>query len=123
MEEVPFALSTPGLDVRLDQGQPFPPADLFKHPFVVEVMGAGFDKPANTRYSTLRFPRVQKVHQGRTFKDTVSFDELQELARRSIEVPHGSESEEDRQWLEKLQRANLTPKTLAKNGHQHLGTV
>jgi DNA ligase-4 len=61
----------------------------------VELVGAGFDKPANARYFTLRFPRVLKIHQDRTFKDTVSFDELQELARQSMEVPGDSESEEE----------------------------
>jgi len=105
-EEVPFAFSRPELDVKLDRGRLPLPTDLFKHPFVVDVMGAGFDKPANTRYFALRFPRVQKIHQDRTFKDTVSFDELQKLARQSTEVPEGSESEEDGHWLEKLQTAD-----------------
>ena len=64
---MPFALSRPELDVKLDRG-PLPrPTDLFKHPFVVDVMGAGFDKPANTRYFASRFPRVQKILQDHTF--------------------------------------------------------
>jgi hypothetical protein len=43
------------------------------------------------------------IHQDRTLKDTVSFDELQELARRS------SESGEEIHWFEKLQK--LDPKS------------
>lgn len=45
----------------------------------VEVMGAGFDKPANVRYFTVWFPRVQKTHDDRTFKDTISFQEAPEF--------------------------------------------
>jgi DNA ligase 4 len=68
----------------------------------VELVGAGFDKLANARYFTLRFPRVLKIHQDRTFKDTVSFDELQELARQSMEVPGDSKGGEEIYWFEKL---------------------
>jgi DNA ligase-4 len=99
---VPFTLSIPELDVKFDQGQLLRPTD----PFVVEIMGAGFAKPANARHFALRFPRVQKIHQDRTFRDAVSFDELQELARQSREVAEGNESQEDRFWFEKLQRAD-----------------
>lgn len=68
-------------------------------------MGAGFDKPADARYYTLRFPRVLKIHEDRSFKDTVSVDELQEMAKRCREVPEDGEREEAN-WLEKLQRVN-----------------
>ena len=101
-ERVLFAISVTEFDVKFDQGQQLRSAELFKHPFVVELVGAGFDKPANTRYFTLRFPRVLKIHQDRTFKDTVSFDKLQVLARQSMEVPGDSESEEEIYWFEKL---------------------
>jgi DNA ligase-4 len=72
----------------------------------VEFVGAGFDKPANSRYYTLRFPRIQKIHQDRTFKDTISLVEMQELARQSAEPPGDSKSEEERSWLEKLGTTN-----------------
>jgi DNA ligase-4 len=110
-EEVPFALSTPKLDVRLERGRLPLPTDLFKHPFIVDVMGAGFDKPANTRFFALRFPRVQKIHQDRTIKDTVGFEELQELARQSMEVPQEEESE-NRNWLAKLKGPDPTSNSL-----------
>jgi DNA ligase-4 len=38
--------------------------------------------PANARHYALRFPRVQKIHDDRTYRDTVSFDELQDMARK-----------------------------------------
>jgi DNA ligase 4 len=72
----------------------------------VSLVGAGFDKPASARYFTLRFPRVLKTHQDCTFKDTVSFDELQELAKQSTEEPGDSKSEEEIYWFEKLQKAD-----------------
>ena len=56
--------------------------------FTVEVVGAGFDKPANAGYFTLRFPRVLKVHDDRSFRDAVSFAELQEMAKRCLEIPN-----------------------------------
>jgi DNA ligase 4 len=85
--QVPFASSTPGLSVTIDQKDQPQPTELFKRPFVVEVMGAGFDKPANVRYFALRFPRVQKIHLDRTIEDTVSFEELQEMARAIYAAP------------------------------------
>jgi DNA ligase 4 len=106
-ERVPFAISITEFDVKFDQGLQLQPAELFKHLFVAELVGAGFDKLAKARYFALRFPRMLKIHQDRTFKDTVSFDELQELARRSIEVPGDSESEEEIHWFEKLQKPDL----------------
>ena len=80
--QVPFALSRAELEVKLDQKQMLRPTELFSNPFVVEVMGAEFDKPADVRYFTLRFPRLQKTHEDRTFKETVSFDELQMLEKQ-----------------------------------------
>ena len=52
---------------------------LFREPFVVEVTGAGFDKPEDATYFTYRFPRV-KLHTDRTFLTANSFDELQAMA-------------------------------------------
>jgi DNA ligase 4 len=92
--QVLFAPSTPGLSVAIDQRGLSQPTELFKRPFVVEVMGAGFDKPANVSYFALRFPRVQKVHLDRTVADTVSFGELQGMARAAETTPQ--DDDEDR---------------------------
>jgi DNA ligase 4 len=75
-ERVPFANSIPEFDVGLDHKRQLQPAELFKHPFSVELIGAGFDKPANTSYFALRFPRLLKIHGDRLFNDTISFEEL-----------------------------------------------
>ncbi|ERF76029.1 hypothetical protein EPUS_01362 [Endocarpon pusillum Z07020] len=70
------------MEVVIDQKHLRKQKELFKKPFIVEIMGAGFDRPADTDYWTWRFPRMQKVHEDRTSKDVVSFDELQELANQ-----------------------------------------
>jgi len=57
-------------------------------------MGAGFDKPVNSRYFILRFPRVLKIYADRSFKDTVNFKELQEMAKRYKRAPKDSEEKE-----------------------------
>ncbi|KAH7115591.1 hypothetical protein EDB81DRAFT_595044, partial [Dactylonectria macrodidyma] len=97
----PFAKSMSEFDVLFEPARRLQPVELFKHPFIVEVVGAGFDKPANVGYFALRFPRVLKVHEDRSFRDTTSFGELQEMARRCLEVPDGGEQEE-KSWLRRL---------------------
>ena len=98
---VPFAKSTPEFDIIVEPGQGLQPSELFSHPFTVDVIGAGFDKPANAGYFTLRFPRVLKVHDDRSFRDTVNFSELQEMAKRCLEIPDDPEGEEE-SWLRRL---------------------
>jgi hypothetical protein len=75
----------------IDQKDQFQPTELFKRLFVVKVISAGFDKPANVSYFTLRFPRVQKVHLDRAIEDTVSFRELQEMARAAYIMPQSND--------------------------------
>jgi hypothetical protein len=68
-----------------------------------EHPGAGFERPADTSHWTLRFPRIQKVHEDRTPKDVVSFDELQELARRCQHLAPENAKEVRNFWLARLQ--------------------
>ncbi|MCJ1438077.1 hypothetical protein MMC27_007464 [Xylographa pallens] len=60
---------------------------VFTRPFVFEVKGGGFDKPPNCDHFLLRFPRLVKIHWDRNFEDTVSFDELQDMAREATREP------------------------------------
>ncbi|MCJ1472596.1 hypothetical protein MMC13_001245 [Lambiella insularis] len=69
-------------------------------------MGAGFDKPADVRYFTLRFPRLQKIHGDRTFRETISFDEVQELARRSRKTLVEDGIQEEGHWIAQLKGGN-----------------
>jgi DNA ligase 4 len=61
-------------------------------------MGAGFHKPTDTRYFALRFPRLLKIHRDRSFNDTISFEELQEMAQRCNEVLEDSERRDKLAW-------------------------
>jgi ATP-dependent DNA ligase len=103
---VPFAHFRNEMEVIIDQKQLRKPTELFKKPFVVELMGAGFDRPADTNYWTLRFPRIQKVHEDRTSKDVVSFVELQELAHECQHLAPENADEAEKVWLARLQSSD-----------------
>jgi DNA ligase-4 len=105
-EQVLFANFIPEFDIRLDHRQQLQLAKLFKHPFSVELIGAGFDKLANTRYFALRFPRLLKIHRDRLFNDVISFEELQEMAKRCNKVLKDSEREET-SWVKRLRRCDF----------------
>lgn len=77
-------------------------AILFTQPLVVEVKGTGFDKPPNTGFFTLRFPRVIKIHLDRSVKETVGFDELQAMAEEAMNAPEGDFNDDVAMWKERL---------------------
>jgi DNA ligase 4 len=85
----------------LDYKQQLQPAELFKYLFSVELIGAGFDKPADTSYFALQFLQLLKIYRDRLFNNTISFEELQEIAKGYNKVPEDSKKEEI-YWLEKL---------------------
>ncbi|KFA77702.1 hypothetical protein S40288_10262 [Stachybotrys chartarum IBT 40288] len=93
--------SIPEFDILYESAHRLQSVELFRRPFIVEVVSAGFDKPANVGYFTLRFPRVLKVHEDRSFRDTVGFEELQGTAQRCLEIADDGEEEEKR-WLGRL---------------------
>ncbi|KAK5319428.1 hypothetical protein LTR20_006177 [Exophiala xenobiotica] len=105
--EVPFATSTDHLDVRMTQTGMAMPTELFKKPFVVEVMGAGFERPQNARYFVPRFPRASiKLHSDRSILETSSFEELQEQAQKSMEVALDQEEQDELEWVQRLVAAD-----------------
>ncbi|RMY59342.1 hypothetical protein D0865_02128 [Hortaea werneckii] len=75
----------------------------FTQPLVVEVLGSGFEKPANCSFYMLRHARVKKLHQDRAWKDCISFEELQEKALNARHRPSQSESQETSNWLSRLE--------------------
>ena len=101
-EQVPFGCPRAELQVELDASFSCRPMHLFKKPFVVEVIGAGFDKPSNTNYFTLRFPRICKVHDDRMYNDTISFNELQQMAKQSSKLQDDGCIRLEKEWLRKL---------------------
>jgi DNA ligase-4 len=68
--ETPFTPSHSEMEVRSELASVQLPTTLFTRPAVV---GAGFDRPSNSHYHTLRFPRVVKIHHDRSFLDAVDF--------------------------------------------------
>ncbi len=77
----------------------------FREPFVFEVLGSGFERQANQKFYTLRFPRVLKIHWDRTWKDTVDFDELQAMAEKEIEFSSQDAPSEFAAWTQRLEQA------------------
>lgn len=45
------------------------PSGLFDLLIIDEVVGAGFDRPSNAQYLTLRFPCILKLHSDRSIHD------------------------------------------------------
>ncbi|KAJ5958072.1 uncharacterized protein N7479_005222 [Penicillium vulpinum] len=78
---------------------------LFKHPFIVEMLGSGFEKPSGARYFTLRFPRILKIHSDRTLEECTSFQELQLSAEDARAMPV-DELEERERWSKRLKAAS-----------------
>lgn len=89
-----FDLQLP-LDTRIET--------VFDTPLVFEVLGAGFQKPSNSKFYMLRHARVKKMHQDRSWKDCVSFRELQDQAASARDAPADSESQETRRWIQRLE--------------------
>jgi DNA ligase-4 len=81
--QVPFEKCSLNIEIDIDQLQVARPTELFTRPLVVKVVGAGFDRPPNTRDFTLRFPRVVKIHHNRCVEDALDFIEYQQLTNRS----------------------------------------
>ncbi|KIV86696.1 hypothetical protein PV11_02294 [Exophiala sideris] len=78
------------------------PTELFKTPIVVDVMGAGFERPQNAAYYVLRFPRVVKLQRDRSFLDSSTFADLQEHADKSMKVSLDNDEKEEEGWIERL---------------------
>lgn len=79
----------------------------FKQPFVFEVMGGGFDKPPNSEYYRLRWPRVLKIHLDRDYKDAMTMDDLQIMATEALAVPLEEDlAEEIETWQNRLDAAD-----------------
>jgi DNA ligase 4 len=113
-ESIPYAPLGTEMEVIMDQCLD-PPTELFKNPFIVEVVGGGFDKPANVRYHTLRFPRIVKIHEDRSYSDIMSFDGLQTLAEKVQSIAENEDSQGDREWIEKLIRTDPKSKFIDEN--------
>jgi DNA ligase-4 len=75
-EQMLFIKSISEFDIGFEYERQFQPIELFKRLFSIKLIGAGFDKSINIKYFALRFPRILKIYNNRSFKNTVSFEEL-----------------------------------------------
>jgi DNA ligase-4 len=80
------------------------PTALFPHPLVFDMRCFAFDKEPNTNFWSMRFPQVSKVHYDRSYLDTVTFSELQEIAEAGSNIPEEEDSQEMRQWVKALKK-------------------
>lgn len=113
-EEVDLILDTT-LDSRMDV--------VFTKLVVVEVLGSGFEKPANKDFFMLRHPRILKVHSDRGWKDAVNAEQLAAMAQKARDPAEEGESQEMTRLINILTqkatrkaeqgelRSSLTPRT------------
>lgn len=90
----------------------------FTNPSVVDMRCFSFDKPGNTGFWTPRFPAITKFHFDRDVSDVVSLDELQAMAKESVNGPEFEDSQENRQWIANLEAAD--PRGIAVDAQSQL---
>ncbi|KAM5374858.1 hypothetical protein ACJZ2D_006202 [Fusarium nematophilum] len=88
----------------VEQGSPL--TFVFTKPLVFDLRCFSFDKVGNTGFWSLRFPSVTKVHFDRDFTDTISFEQLQAMAKDATIIPELEDSQENLQWIAKLEAAD-----------------
>ncbi|KAF5724053.1 DNA ligase 4 [Fusarium mundagurra] len=88
----------------VEQGSP--PTFIFTRPLVFDLKCFSFDRVGNTGFWSLRFPSVTKVHFDRDFTDTISFEQLQALAKEATIAGRLEDSQENLQWIAKLEAAD-----------------
>ncbi|QGI62041.1 uncharacterized protein FFB20_07540 [Fusarium fujikuroi] len=88
----------------VEQGSP--PTFIFTRPLVFDLKCFSFDRVGNTGFWSLRFPSVTKVHFDRDFTDTISFEQLQALAEEATTAGKLEDSQENLQWIAKLEAAD-----------------
>ncbi|ENH64700.1 DNA ligase 4 [Fusarium oxysporum f. sp. cubense race 1] len=88
----------------VEQGSP--PTFIFTKPLVFDLKCFSFDRVGNTGFWSLRFPSVTKVHFDREFTDTITFEQLQALAKEATTAGKLEDSQENLQWIAKLEAAD-----------------
>ncbi|KAI1284803.1 hypothetical protein F5Y07DRAFT_347744 [Xylaria sp. FL0933] len=93
------------------------PTVIFQCPLVFDMRCFAFDKEPNTNFWSMRFPQVAKIHHDRSYLDTITFSELQQIAEAATHVPEEEDSQEMRQWvsaLEKMDRGKFAAEALSQ---------
>ncbi|KAK4679985.1 hypothetical protein QC764_0040390 [Podospora pseudoanserina] len=102
----------------IDEGRR--PVFIFPTLPVVDLRCFSFDKEGDTGFWSPRFPVATKVHWDRTFHDTISFQQLQELAEeaRNMTTPEGTQ--EIFTWIANLQGIESSSQSTATNSQRSL---
>ncbi|KAF7554047.1 hypothetical protein G7046_g6920 [Stylonectria norvegica] len=79
---------------------------VFTNPLVFDLRCFSFDKVGNTGFWSLRFPMVTKAHFDRGYMDTISFEQLQEMAKDATTAENPEDSQENLQWIARLEAAD-----------------
>ena len=95
-DELPFEISS-----GMDGGKR--PSMVFSDPVVFDIKCFAFEKPPNTNFWSPRFPGVTKIHFDRTWRDVLSFEELQQIAKEENEASPQEDSQELVQWAAALE--------------------
>lgn len=82
------------------------PTDIFRDPLVFDMRCFSFDKEPNTNFWSMRFPIVSKIHHDRSYMDTITFAELQDIATATTEMAEVEDSQEMREWIKGLEKAD-----------------
>ncbi|KAH9901921.1 hypothetical protein F4778DRAFT_738154 [Xylariomycetidae sp. FL2044] len=98
-----------------------PPSVVFPEPMVFDVRCFSFDKAPNSGFLSMRFPMVSKIHFDRSWRDTMTFDDLQEAAKIATEVPEQEDSQEMRDWISALEKAD--PRGIAVDAMSQATTI
>ncbi|OLN82130.1 DNA ligase 4-like protein 1 [Colletotrichum chlorophyti] len=101
------------------------PSVVFTEPLVFDVRCFSFDKEGNTGFWQPRFPQVSKVHFDRSFVDTISFSELQTIAKEATTAPSMEDSQEMLTWIAALEGADprgIAIDTVSQSTTTSLGT-
>ncbi|KAK5069354.1 hypothetical protein LTR51_008604 [Lithohypha guttulata] len=108
LSQMPFSAQSGSVHILTELRGAALPTHLFSQPAVAEVIGAGFDRPANARYNTLRFPRILKIHHDRNINDVVELAAYQRMARVSDEMLDDNDDMNlYHAWLDKLGYGHL----------------
>jgi DNA ligase-4 len=79
------------------------PSVIFHKPFVFDIRCFAFEKEGNTGFWTMRFPQVSKIHFDRSYLDTITFCELQQMAESARADPNIESPQEELDWIKKLE--------------------
>ncbi|TLS27236.1 hypothetical protein PpBr36_05507 [Pyricularia pennisetigena] len=83
------------------------PSIAFPQPPVFDLRCFSFTRDANVgKHYTMRFPMVSKIHCDRTWREAVTLDELQKMAKRELDSAQPDDSQELQEWIARLENAD-----------------